>query len=160
MQPFAASIPFLTDAGGEAWFCLQAQCKHEHIAAASLRQQLNLEIFLPRIRYRRLTRQGAAWITEPLFAGYLFARFNLGSLLRRVHHARGVRGIVRFGTRWPTIPETTIAELRAALGTEEVRIISDLPCPGDNVEIAGGAFHGLQAVVSRVMPSRQRVAIL
>jgi len=31
---------------------------------------------------------------------------------------------------------------------------------GDAVEISHGAFHGLQAVVTRVMPGRERVAIL
>ena len=32
--------------------------------------------------------------------------------------------------------------------------------PGDSVEIATGSFHGLLAVVTRVMPSRERVAVL
>jgi transcriptional antiterminator RfaH len=142
------------------WFCLRTQPKHEHIAAAHLRQRLELEVFLPRIRYKRRTRQGVAWVSEALFVSYLFARFDLEAFLRRVQHARGVRTVIHFGDRWPTIPEGTIEELRAFIGDEELRVIPDALNPGDTVEIAGGAFHGLEAVVSRVMPGKERVAIL
>src|SRR5271165_2958401 len=94
-----------------AWFCVQTQSKHEHIAAAQLRQNSNLEVFLPRIRYRRATSRGPAWVTEALFPNYLFAGFDLVSQLRLVQAVRGVRNVVHFGSRWPTIPETAIAEL-------------------------------------------------
>ena len=158
---FHGELPIASNASSEeAWFCLRAQAKHEHIAAAHLRQHLRLEVFLPRVRFKRLTRQGAAWTTEAMFLGYVFARFNAGAFLRQVQHARGVRGIVHFGSRWPTIPEKVIAELRTAVGKEELRVLTGVLNPGDAVEIAGGTFHGLQAVVSRVMPGKQRVAIL
>ena len=142
------------------WFCLRTQPKHEHIAAAHLRQRLELEVFLPRIRYKRRTRQGVSWVTEALFVSYLFARFDPGTFLRRVQHARGVRSVIHFGNRWPTIPDLTIQELRTFIGENELKVIPDTLNAGDTVEIAGGAFHGLEAVVSRVMPGKQRVAIL
>jgi transcriptional antiterminator RfaH len=142
------------------WFCVRTQPKHEHIAAASLRQQLQLEVFLPRIRFKRLTRQGPAWTTEALFVNYLFARFDLTGVLRRVKHARGVQDVVHFGGHWPVIPETVIAELRTSMGEDELQVITNDFNPGETVEIAGGAFHGLQAVVTRVLPARQRVAVL
>jgi len=50
--------------------------------------------------------------------------------------------------------------LKAAVGTDELHIITNTLQPGDAVEIAEGAMRGLRAVVSRVMPSRERVAIL
>ena len=143
-----------------AWFCVRTQSKHEHIAAADLRQNVKIEVFLPRIRFQRSTRQGPAWVTEALFVNYLFARFELGVHLRQVQHARGVSGLVHFGDHWPTIPEAVIGELRAAMGHEELHLISNDFKSGDVVEIAGGAFHGLQAVVTQVMPAKQRVAVL
>ncbi len=142
------------------WFCVRTQPKHEHIAAASLRQQLQLEVFLPRIRFQRPTRQGPAWTTEALFVNYLFARFDLTGGLRRVKHARGVKDVVHFGGHWPVIPEIVITELRTAMGEMELQVIANDFNPGETVEIAGGAFHGLQAVVTRVLPARQRVAVL
>ena len=143
-----------------AWFCVQAQPKHEHIAAAQLRQNSKIEVCLPRIRYRRSTRSGPAWVTEALFPNYLFAHFDLASQLRQVQAVRGVRNVVHFGARWPTIPEPAIAELRSVMGIEEVKILSQDLNPGDAVEVAEGVFHGLQAVVARVMPQRQRVSVL
>lgn len=143
-----------------AWFCVQTQPKHEHIAAAQLRQDCQIEVFLPRIRYRRATRLGAAWVTEALFPNYLFAQFDLVSELRQVQAARGVRSVVHFGTRWPTIPGAAIAEMRLALGNQELCVFSQEINQGDVVEVAGGVFHGFQALVSRVTPRQRRVSVL
>lgn len=145
--------------GSASWFCLQAQPKREHIAAARLRRDSGVEVFLPRIRYRRSTRCGPAWVTEGLFPGYLFARFEVFQF-RLVQATPGVRCVVHFGTHWPTIPDGVIAELRAGVGNEEIKVLSQDVQPGETVEVADGAFAGLQAMVSRVMPGRQRVSVL
>jgi len=151
-QPHAAS--------GPAWFCVRSQSKHEHIAAAHLAKDPGLEVYLPRIRFKRATRRGPMWFTEALFPNYLFARFDLAQCLRKVCHARGVSGVVHFGDRWPVIPDVVVEELRQALGSEAVHVIPDDVQPGEPVQIAGGAFHGLRAVITRVIPGRQRVAVL
>lgn len=143
-----------------AWFCLRTQPKHEHIAAAHLRMEPDLEVYLPRIRFKRPRHQGAVWFTEALFPNYLFARFDLAASLRKVHHARGVRGVVHFGNRWPAIPDAVIADLRARIGADHTYVIDDHVQPGDAVAIAGGLLHGWHAVVTRVMPGRERVAVL
>jgi len=150
----------LTVEASAAWFCLRTAPKHEHLAAAQLALEPDVEVYLPRIRFQRATRRGPVWFTEALFPNYLFARFDLAASLRKVRHARGVNGVVHFGDRWPVIPDAAIADLRAAVGTEQVRVIQTELQPGETVEISGGAFHGLPAVVTRVLPSRERVAVL
>jgi transcriptional antiterminator RfaH len=145
---------------GVAWFCVRSQPKHEHIAAANLRQHESIEVFNPLIRFKRPTRRGPVWVTEALFPSYLFARFDWRECLRLVHHTYGVAGIVHFGTRWPTIPEPVIQELQSVLGTEQVKTLGESIGPGDEVRVAGGVFHGLQGVVTRLMPARERVAVL
>jgi transcriptional antiterminator RfaH len=142
------------------WFCLRSQPKHEHIAAANLRKLGKVEVFLPRIRFRRSTRQGMAWVTEALFPSYLFARFHWESMLRQVQAAHSVGSVVHFGTRWPVIDDAIIQDLKQAVGTDELHEIASTMQPGDVVEIGAGAMRGLQAVVSRVMPSRDRVTVL
>src|SRR5271154_6203505 len=107
------------DGPGLAWFCLRSQPKHEHIAAARLRLQPGIEVFVPRIRFRRTTRRGPVWVTEALFPNYLFARFDWKTSLRTVHHSPGVSGVVHFGVHWPTIANEVINELRATLGQDE-----------------------------------------
>ena len=143
-----------------AWFCLRSQLKHEHIAAAHLRRQCELDVFVPSIRFQRATRYGPVWVTEALFPSYLFARFDWTTSLRRVHYSPGVFEVVHFGCHWPVVPDQAIEELQAVCGTDDVHVIDSQFAPGDAVQIAGGSFHGLQAVVARVMPARQRVAVL
>ena len=142
------------------WFCLRSQPKHEHIAAAHLKKMEGVEVFLPRVRFQRATRQGLAWVTEALFPNYLFARFDWHDSLRQVQAGRGVSSVVHFGERWPVIDAAVIADLQQAVGADELHTISATLQPGDEVEIAEGAMRGLRAVVTRVMPSRERVALL
>lgn len=143
-----------------AWFCVRTQLKHEHIATANLRLLPGIQVFNPRIRYRRSTRRGPVWFTESLFPSYVFARFDWRQQLRLVYHSPGVATIVHFGARWPTIPDDTVAELRASIGEEELRVVEAQPEVGEEVEISGGAFHGLRGIITRLVPARQRVAIL
>ena len=79
------------------WFCARTLPKHEHIAAAGLRRQLNLECCSPRLRFRKMTRRGVVWFVEAMFPGYLFAEFIYSELHRRVEHLPGVPGLVEFG---------------------------------------------------------------
>jgi transcriptional antiterminator RfaH len=143
-----------------AWFCLRAQTKHEHIAAAHLRKMSGVQIFLPRIRFKRARLKRTAWVTEALFPGYLFARFDWAASSRKVNYARGVRGIVHFGDDCPTIADNIIQDLQQAVGTSDLHTISPEFLPGDAVQVADGTLRGLHAVVSRVMPGRERVAVL
>ena len=143
-----------------AWFCLRSQPKHEHIAASHLRQMEEVEVFNPRVRFARATRQGPVWVTEALFPNYLFAKFDWQNSLARVHYAPGVSSVVHFGSKWPTIPDQVVEEIRAMIGMEEVHQVPKEFAPGDKVKVAGGLFHGLEAVITQVMPGRERVMIL
>jgi transcriptional antiterminator RfaH len=147
-------------AAPDDWFCVHTLAKHEHIAAAALRQVAGVEVFLPRLRFRRATRRGPAWVTEAMFPGYLFARFDPAPLLRRVRSLNGVRGLVQFGGRPATAPAAAVADLRRFTGVEDIRVLTDDVDVGAQVVISGGAFHGLRAVVTQVIPSRERVKVL
>ena len=143
-----------------AWFCLRTQQKHEQVAARCLRQMERVEVFNPCLRMVQVRRAQKVWITGPLFPGYLFARFNWKESLSMVHYAPGVQSVVHFGNGWPIVPEEVIAELRRAVGPQELLVLSDDLTPGDEVELIGELFHGFKAVVTQVMPAHQRVAVL
>jgi transcriptional antiterminator RfaH len=149
-----------TPVAGPAWFCVRTQSKREHIAAGWLKSQLDIDVFVPRIRFRRTQSRGPVWFTEALFPNYLFARFELAALIQHVDFAPGSRGVVRFGIHCPAIPEAVITALQACVGPEQVRTLEDPFLPGETVQLAHGAFLGLQAVVAQVMPARQRVTVL
>jgi transcriptional antiterminator RfaH len=143
-----------------AWFCLRSQHKHELVAANCLRRMEQVEVFYPRVRFVQPRYGRKVWVTEPLFPSYLFARFDWKDSLSKVQYAPGVQSVVHFGNGWPTVPPAVIAEIRAAMGQEELCTLSDEVAPGDEVEILAEMFRGLRAVVTQVMPARQRVAVL
>ena len=143
-----------TDIASGEWFCLRSQPRHEHIAAAHLQTMAEVEVFLPRVRFQRATRQGKAWVTEALFPNYLFARFDWQTSLRQVQAARGVGGVIHCGERWPVIPAAVIQDLMDAVGATALHTISAGWHLGDAVEVADGAMRGLRARWMR-MPARR-----
>jgi transcriptional antiterminator RfaH len=149
-----------TDSVERAWYCLRSQPKHEHIAAAHLRILDGVIVYCPRIRFKRPTRQGLVWVTEAMFPGYLFARFELSEMHRQVRYAHGVSGIVRFADRYPTIDEGALAQLRDHTGATEIKELSYELSQGDQVKIVKGIFAGLEAVVTQVLPAKERVKVL
>jgi transcriptional antiterminator RfaH len=147
------------------WYCVRAQTKREHIAASRLVELEGVEAFCPRLRYRKATRRGKIWWVEPLFPGYLLARFNLAEMERAVTFAQGVRGLVRFGNQIPPVPRALVDRLREEIRNEEnpgESIITLAPAveTGDEVEIASGPLRGLKGTVVSVAPAAERVKIL
>jgi transcriptional antiterminator RfaH len=150
----------IIDSGEPAWYCLRAKQKREHLAAAHLRALAGVTVFCPRVRFKRVTCQGAVWVTEAMFPTYLFAHFELSTMLRQVAYTQDVRGIVRFADEYPTIEDEVLAQLREHVGVQEVKELAYAPSEGDDVTIAAGAFAGLEAVVTQVLPAKERVTVL
>jgi transcriptional antiterminator RfaH len=145
---------------GPAWHCLTTQRKHEHIAAAHLRNTLGIETLAPRLRFRRSTARGAAWVTEALFPKYIFARFNPSQHLRAVRYATGITGIVQFGQERAIVADEIVEELRSRFGAAATHTIEPALNPGMEVEIAEGALKGMRGILTQVMPARERVKVL
>ncbi|MEW6301912.1 MAG: transcription termination/antitermination NusG family protein [Verrucomicrobiota bacterium] len=154
------SAELCPDADKAAWFCIRSQMKREHIAAAHLGQLPAVEVFNPQLRLLRSTRRGPKWFIESLFPNYLFARFTLDAMLEKVSGTPAVKFVVRFGDLVPEVPDYVIGELRRQLAEMSDVVLTDTPVEGEEVEIAAGAFAGMKATVTRVLPGRQRVQIL
>jgi len=142
------------------WFCIRTHLKHEHIAAAHLRQIPGVEVFNPQLRLLRSTRRGRRWSTESLFPNYLFARCVLESTLEKVTYTPAVKVVLRFGDRVPVIPDAVIEDLRQGVAELSSNVLTDVPVEGEEVEIAIGAFVGMKGMVTCVLPGKQRVRIL
>jgi transcriptional antiterminator RfaH len=143
-----------------AWYCARTKPKHEHIVAANLRKNLNLEVFHPRLRIERATRRGVMRVSEPLFPCYIFFRCLIEEKLNEIKRTSGVSTVVHFAHRIPRIADTVIEELKECFEGEETMTVEDRLSPGDEVIVAEGAFSGMRAFVLRVMPARRRVQVL
>lgn len=144
----------------EEWFTIHTHPKHEHIAAANLATMLGIEVLNPRIVFTRPTRRGPATVTESVFPGYIFARFDLNLDLDGVRYTPGVATVVRFGVRYPTVSASTVERLKIQFGDEQLMVLDQDVSIGEKVVIATGSFSGFEAVVLRSMPARRRVQVL
>jgi transcriptional antiterminator RfaH len=155
-----------TPSNSPEWFCVRCQTKREHIAANHLRELEEIEVFCPRLRYRKATRRGKIWWVEPMFPGYVLAKFNIAEMERAVTFSQGVRGLVRFGSEIPPVPESFVEalklEIRGRIGSEEDEVVTLTPTIelGDEVEIAHGPLQGMQGTVIGVPSATERVKIL
>ncbi len=146
-----------------AWHVVRTRPKGEHIATAHLQKYAQIdEVFCPRIKFEKATLRGKVWFTEALFPGYIFARFNIACDLRNVNATNGVTGVLRFADQFPTIRDTIIQELQNEFRKEdkEVRIVESQINEGDEIVVIEGAMKGLQTIVTRVIPSQDRIRIL
>lgn len=146
-----------------AWYCVKTQTKRETVAAAHLRGLEEVEVFCPMLRYRKATRRGKVWWVEALFPGYVLARFRLDPDERAVMYSQGVRGLVRFGDRVPSVADDFVELLRqevAKQGNDEVLTVGPRIAEGEEVELAHGPLGGIRATVVEVLPARERVKVL
>lgn len=147
----------------KAWYCLRAQSKREDVAAELLRQQDGLEVVMPRISYRKLTRRGVVKWVEPMFPCYLFAKLNLASDLPKVRSASGVSSVLHFNGAFAVVPPEVIDALKAQAGKDQLLELDNSPestQPGDQVTLVQGAMAHTTAVVQEVLPAQQRVEVL
>lgn len=143
-----------------AWYCARTKPKHEHIAAACVRDRLGLEVFYPRLRLERATQRGVVRVVEPLFPCYIFVRCVLAQNLNEIQYSSGISTIVHFSTNIPTVPDPIIEELQDCFEGEEPMSTREAIVPGMEVLVAEGAFEGMHALVLRVLPAKQRVQVL
>jgi transcriptional antiterminator RfaH len=157
---FLTATEILRGQPAGSWFCLRAQPKREHIAAACLRQISEVEAFCPRVRFRKCTKRGSIWFVESMFPGYLFARFDYAAFHQQVTRRPGVTGFVRFGDRLGMLPESFVNEIKIRATADDLLEINQGLHPGQKVQISQGPFQGLEALVTRLIDARERVLIL
>ncbi len=142
------------------WYCLHTAPRQENKVALVLQRELAIDVFAPRIRFRRMRAGQPIWTTEALFPGYLFARFDYFARRRQINALPGVTSIVHFGEQVVPVADPVMAELRALVRDNETVEVTADPQPGSEVVITGGSLRGLRVLVTRVLPARQRIAVL
>jgi transcriptional antiterminator RfaH len=146
--------------GNPAWYCARTKPKHEHLAAAHLRKNLDLEVFHPRLRVERATQRGIVRATEPLFPCYIFVCCVLEASFSEIQHTNGIHSFVHFGHRFPPVADRVIEELQECFGVEDTMTVQGSISPGDEIDIGAGTFAGMRALVLRLMPAKRRVQVL
>jgi len=143
------------------WFAICTHSKQEERAYLNL-QAGGVECFNPKIKESRRNQFTGAvtHISRPVFPRYIFARFNIQSLLRKVSFTRGVLKVVSFNAKPAPIDPEVIELLQARVGSDGFLSVGDALKPGDTVRIKDGPWKALVGVVERNLQSGERVELL
>ncbi len=141
------------------WRVVRARPKGEHLAAQHLRAA-GFESFSPRVRHQKKTNRGRVWFTEAMFPGYLFCRYSVRESLRHVISTAFVSSALTFMHDAGAVRDELIASLRAEFDEKETLTVETTIQPGETVDIVEGPMRGQTAVVTRLLPGRDRVRIL
>ena len=145
----------------EAWFCLRTQPRREQTAAGHLRQRVGIEVFAPQIPLRLCSRGASpSRLQQPLFPGYLFARFQYPQQLRHVVSVQGVSGILRFGSTPPVVADDVIEFLRREVRLAEGGVQAQSFHAGETVKIVNGCFRQIEGRVLSSDSATERVRVL
>tara|TARA_Y100001934_G_scaffold267865_1_gene349084 strand:+ start:693 stop:1238 length:546 start_codon:yes stop_codon:yes gene_type:complete len=139
------------------WYCIRSKPRMEAVASATLQTLDDVEVFLPRtIR----PPKAKSYSAQPLFPGYLFARFDPVVHGRNVQFARGVSYVVRRKEIPVPVPSQVMIEIRI-ISPDGILQIPDQPHRvGDSVRVISGLFRGDEGKVTQLVPARQRVKVL
>lgn len=99
----------------------------------------------------------------PLFPSYVFARFLAAESFAAVNYCTGAAGVVRFGDELAAVEDGVIAGLREREGKRgfvELKAARESPRVGSRVRIERGPLAGLEGVVTRYLPARDRIRLL
>ena len=142
------------------WFCVKTKPRNESAARRMLLRDVGIEVFCPMLRFERVRRSGKVKVTEAMFPGYVFAKFNYRAQHRHVAGTLGVSTIVRFGGIPSVVPDDIVADLRASVVDQETIEIPTTIQVGEEVQLVEGPFSGIRALVTQVLPAQERVKVL
>lgn len=141
------------------WYAVNTKPHQEMLAELNLLRS-GVEVFFPQLKTEKVIRRKKQTVIEPLFPGYLFARFDLDTHYRTVHYACGVSKVVGFGLAPATIDDGVIESIKSRLQDGYVTVQPFSFAPGQAVRIEEGPFRGLEAVFEREMGDRERAVLL
>jgi transcription elongation factor/antiterminator RfaH len=142
------------------WFAIQTKHYREDLAAENIRR-MSLDVLVPKIYREKKIRGKVRAVAEPLFYGYLFARFCPAVYLRLIRYARGVRRVVSAGDIPIPMDEEVIEAVQSrTMADGYVRMDEASYHPGQRVQIQEGPLKEIVGVFDRSLDGRERVVIL
>lgn len=141
------------------WYVINTKPKNEDRAASNLISG-GIETLAPKLKLKKYRNNRFVTVIEPMFPGYIFARFDPVDEFRLVKYARGVKTIVHFGERIVPIHEDLIEFIKSRLENGIATIQKRPLFKGDKIVIKDGPFKGLTGIFEREMDGKERVTIL
>jgi transcription antitermination factor NusG len=129
----------------ENWFAICVKSRHER-AVANLLQLSGLESFLPVYRCRKQWSDRVKESEYPLFAGYLFSRFEPSRWVNVVK-LPGVFRVVSFCGKPAPVEEAELLGIRTIMNSGVAASPWPYLAEGQRVGIDKGPLRGLQGII-------------
>jgi transcriptional antiterminator RfaH len=139
------------------WYVVYSKPHKEEQAQFHLRMK-GLDVFFPRLDLIRVAEKRKRII--PLFPNYLFVRLHLPTEFHYVIWSPGVKRIVSFGDRPIPLDDDVVTFLQQQTDSEGLIKARSQLRQGQEVEIRGGPFDGLVAIIQDPPDAKGRVKIL
>lgn len=132
------------------WYAIYVRPRTEKKVAKGL-NEAGIDHFLPLQRTLRRWSDRKKWVDMPLIPGYCFVSVDERDLIN-VIKLDNVVSVIRFNGKPSAIPEMQIEFLRRMLNQNEIsyKLASEIPKPGQMVEIIAGPFIGLYAEMVKI----------
>lgn len=142
------------------WFAVETKPRSEKRVLDHLRHP-EITTFLPEFRVQRRHGSRRWQALEPLFPGYLFARFRLESdIVDKVRWTPGVRRLLGDGENPTAVPDDVIDYLLERIG-ESGYVATDVGMvAGTKVRFRNGPFALLEGIIERRASRSDRVRVL
>jgi transcriptional antiterminator RfaH len=139
------------------WYVVYSKPHKEEQAQFHLRMK-GLDVFFPRLDLVRVAEKRKRII--PLFPNYLFVRIHLPTEFHYVTWSPGVKRLVSFGDRPIPLDDDVVNFLKQQTDAEGLIKARSQLRSGQEVEIRGGPFDGLIAIIQDPPDAKGRVRIL
>ena len=150
----------MTEAVGPTWFCIKAKPRQEALAVRNLRAVGIGELVFPRLRRTRRGHDKNKVVVEPLFPGYVFARFDPLDFQATIRSTRGVLHLVSRDGRPVDVEQSVIDELNALGPDATLSLLDEEPKVGAKARVIRGIFLGSEGEVIRLESPQKRIALL
>ena len=156
------TLRIIRNVDGARWYVIHTHLWQESRVESNLKV-LKIETYNPQMRECRSYNQFTGkptYVTKPLFPQYIFARFDITSMLHKVTFTRGVRNVVNFGSDLVPVDDEVIAFIKSQEQKDGLVRIGDQLQKGDKVEIKSGPLQKLVGIFDQEISGSKRVMIL
>jgi transcriptional antiterminator RfaH len=141
------------------WYVVRTK-QHRELSVKKRSATLVDDVYLPLLRIKRRHRGKLSEKTEPLFPGYLFARFSLGRAYQRLKYTPGVTGVVCAGDSPCELKPSIIEEIKSRETNGLIVVDEQRLQPRQRVQIMEDPFCGIEAIFERYLSGAERITVL
>lgn len=144
---------------GVAWYAIHTKPREEDRADVNLKTW-QVQTFAPKLRELCSSGFGKRYVSKPLFASYIFARFDASKELHNINYTRGVQKVVSFNDCPIPIDDGVIDFIQEQIDKDGFIHLGEELTYGDKVTIKFGPFKSLVGIFEERIKETDRVKIL